>query len=124
MRPVRHVAVSLVAAAVVVAAGSGVGAGAQPEPPAQSQRDKTIRYWTPERVANAKARDIVRDGGPGPSAQKGKPGGGGGGTATAVTGASWTKGGLVKETTGKVLFSLGASNYVCSGSVVNNAQTG
>ena len=34
-------------------------------------------------------------------------------------GAHWSGGGLVAKTTGKVFFSLGSSNYVCSGSVVD-----
>lgn len=45
-------------------------------------------------------------------------GGGGGGGSTDELGASWTGDGLVKKTTGKVLFAIGTSYYVCSASVV------
>jgi V8-like Glu-specific endopeptidase len=36
----------------------------------------------------------------------------------ADTGTRWTRGGLVARTTGKVFFSLGGGDYVCSGSAV------
>ena len=37
----------------------------------------------------------------------------------ASTGAPWTGGGAVVRTTGKVFFSLGVDDYVCSGSAVD-----
>ena len=37
--------------------------------------------------------------------------------------ASWTAAGAVLETTGKVLFSLGGSYWVCSASVVDDGNT-
>jgi V8-like Glu-specific endopeptidase len=37
-------------------------------------------------------------------------------------GAPWTRGGAVARTTGKVFFSLGADDYVCSGSAVSTAD--
>ncbi len=45
-------------------------------------------------------------------------GGSGGGTAEGVLGASWGGGGAVQTTTGKVLFAIGNSYYVCSAGVV------
>jgi len=97
-------------------------AGAAPPDP-KSEHDRTVEFWTHARVAKAKPRDFVYDPATGrfvPSerAKGGRPGGGSG-TGT-VTGASWTKGGLVKETTGKVLFALGSSYYVCSASVATD----
>lgn len=101
-------------------------------------------YWTPERMANAVPAEVLlsdREGPRGRSVERGTPhtvapvhhrpghaggpGGGGGddgddgddGTVT-VTGATWTDGGLVADTTGKLFFTLDGSNYVCSGSVV------
>lgn len=50
---------------------------------------------------------------------KGKPGSGGSG----VVGAEWTGGGLVQATTGKVLFAMGGSYYVCSASVAQDINT-
>lgn len=38
-----------------------------------------------------------------------------------MTGASWNGGGAVTDTTGKVLFALGSSYYVCSGSVATES---
>jgi V8-like Glu-specific endopeptidase len=50
-----------------------------------------------------------------------KPGGGGSGPA-AVTGATWTGGGDVAKSTGKVFFTLGGVDYVCSGSAVQSGH--
>lgn len=98
----------------------------------RAEHQRVIDYWSAERIASAIPREMVRPGGPiAPQAKPpGTPGGGGGngggrggggdGTVT-VTGAHWTKGGAVRSTTGKVLFSLGTSNYVCSGSLVNDS---
>jgi len=94
--------------------------------PATAQHDRIVAYWTPARIANAKPRDFVKT----PSGQfqpkKGKPGGGGtGGTGgTSVIGASWNGGGLVKEVTGKVVFTLDSGDYICSGTVVNDGTSG
>jgi len=101
---------------------------APPDDVGRAEHERIVRYWTPSRVARATPREMVIDV-PGP--QKGKPGGvgggnggggnGGGGTLS-VTGAPWTGGGVVKATTGKVLLTLGATDYVCSGSVVADAR--
>lgn len=106
--------------AVAVMAGTlGAGSAAAPVLPdaARSEHERIVAFWTPERVAQAIPRDFVLD----PTTRrftpsKGKPGGSSG----AVLGASWTKGGLVAETTGKVLFAMSGTYYVCSGSVVTD----
>jgi hypothetical protein len=41
-----------------------------------------------------------------------------------VTGASWTQGGDIADASGKVLFALGSSYYVCSASVVADGVAG
>jgi V8-like Glu-specific endopeptidase len=41
-------------------------------------------------------------------------------TETPEPGAPWTRGGAVVRTTGKVFFSLGGDDYVCSGSAVSS----
>jgi V8-like Glu-specific endopeptidase len=111
---------------------------AEAAPPADNpgaEHRRIVEYWTPERVAAAQPADRVVDtkGRTAPAARggggtKGKPGGGGdsggGGTTTSVLGASWTGGGEVLKTTGKVLFTLGSSNYVCSASLVNDGVAG
>jgi len=83
----------------------------------KAQHDKTIAYWTAERIANAQPRDFVRasDGTFQPRAKPVKPPPSGGGT---VTGASWTGAGPVVERTGKVLFTMAGGNYVCSATVI------
>jgi hypothetical protein len=86
--------------------------------PAAAAHDRTVAYWTPARIANAKPRDFVKT----PSGEfqpkKGKPGGGG--SSTNVIGASWNLGGLVKEVTGKVVFTLDSGDYICTGTVVTD----
>ena len=105
--------------ALLVATSSGA-AGAAPK-----NSDPAVEFWTHARVAKAKPRDFVYDPAAGrfvPSEKaKGGPGGGGGGgggsgSTPTVTGASWNSGGKVKATTGKVLFAMGSSYYVCSAS--------
>ncbi len=92
---------------------------------AATQHDRTVAYWTAERIANAKPRDFVRTPGGQFEARQGKPPGGGTPTGTAsVIGASWTKGGQVVRTTGKVLFTLNSGNYICTGTAVNDGTSG
>lgn len=123
----RPLIVVTVMAMALAAAGAGVGAGNGAD--ARSEHQRIVDYWTPERVANATPRDIVLDHLPnGVVPNKGKPpgtpGGGGGGTDTATKGSSWTGAGAVLQTTGKVLFKMGSSNYVCSGSVARDGVAG
>jgi V8-like Glu-specific endopeptidase len=42
--------------------------------------------------------------------------------SAAVDGAQWSGGGAVARTTGKVFFSMGSNDYVCSGSTVASAS--
>ena len=104
---------------------SAVTAAPPSTPPGLSEHQRIIDYWTPARVARAVPRQIVIDAplGPDPRAGNskggGKPGGGG---STALTGSPWTGAGLVKATTGKVLFTLAGTDYVCSGSVVADSR--
>jgi hypothetical protein len=92
--------------------------------PAAAQPDRTVAYWTPERIANAKPRDFVKTPSgqlvQNPKAKPQKPGGGG----SSVIGASWTKGGQVVETTGKVVFTLNSGDYICSGTAVTDGTSG
>ncbi len=129
----RHARVAISAATVLslvlVALIAGPAAAGGPDARARAeesrakaekqQHDRTVAYWTAERIAGAQPRDFVR-GANGTFAPKAKPTkppapGGGGGT---VTGASWSQGGPVVQRTGKVLFTMGSSNYVCSATVI------
>jgi V8-like Glu-specific endopeptidase len=122
----------------LVFAGLAVGTAASPQgDEARSEHQRIVEYWTPERVQNAIPREVVLDTlpagaiplakpdnpGNGGGGGGGKPGGGDDGGDGTVNGKHWTAGGAVKATTGKVLFTMGSTNYVCSGSVVTDRDT-
>lgn len=125
-RQSRMLALLLAALATALAFGIASAAPAGQDK-GKSNHDEVVAYWTADRIKNAKPRELFVD----PPSGKiipqrpgnGKPGGGGGGDPTAVTGAPWTKGGAVKSTTGKVLFTLPSGDYVCSGSIVTDGST-
>jgi V8-like Glu-specific endopeptidase len=92
---------------------------------------RIVKYWTTARMRNAVPGDALvagRDkssatgrvaaGSPQVVGAKGKPGGGGGG----FVGDYYTGGGAVVNTTGKVFFTLGGTNYVCSGSSTTSSN--
>lgn len=86
----------------------------------RAEHDRVVAFWTKDKIAKAKGRDFVLD----PRTRQFKPSAkpGGGGSTKTVLGASWTGGGPVVTTTGKVLFALGGSYYVCSASVVEDGK--
>jgi hypothetical protein len=96
------------------------GAAAAAGPSGDASADhaaKVVRYWTPDRVRSAVPRDMVRTAAG--FVPRARPGTGGGTTGLANTmGASWSGSEAVFKGTGKVLFTIGGGNYVCSGSVV------
>ena len=121
--------VLVVLAAVAAASVVGVATAAPPDQ-AQDEHARIVEFWTHARVAQAVPRDFVLDAN-GALVPRGKPAGtpgngpgGGGGEEdppadpAVVTGASWGGDNNVDATTGKVLFALGSSYYVCSASVV------
>ncbi len=82
----------------------------------RAEHDRILAYWTPARIAAAKWRDYTVDAATGKVvANKGKPG------STSGTGASWTGGGKVAGSVGRILFSAGGSQWICSGTVVSGA---
>ncbi|WP_243772511.1 trypsin-like serine peptidase [Actinomadura barringtoniae] len=89
------------AAVVVIAVSPSSAAGARPpvaEPAVHSVQATAARiraYWTPERRAAA---------------------------AAGQAGALWTGGGAVARTTGKVFFTIGGRDFLCSGSTVRSAN--
>lgn len=107
----------------------GAASAAPPADARAAHRAQVLAYWTPARMRAAAPRDFtfdaVRGFGPAgkPADKPDKPGGGGGGTEGNVTGASWTGGGAILTATGKVWFTMGGSDWICSGSVVTDAQT-
>ena len=130
----------------LLAAGHGT-AEAAPEPDARAavvgQRtaaagdpaaaERIRDYWTPKRMraadplvvsptGSSTSASTVERGTPQTVAgkvAKGKPGGG---SSSGYLGGPWTGGGAVEQTTGKVFFTLGGSNYVCSGSAVTSTN--
>jgi V8-like Glu-specific endopeptidase len=113
------------AAGAATAGGPGGTAVAQDVTGATAQA-AAARYWTPARMAAAlrtsggrqaagtpgrRARQLVRQPPPAPRAP-------GPGAGTAGRGLSWTRGGAVAAATGKVFFTLGGQDYVCSGTLV------
>lgn len=108
-----------------------------------ADRAAVAAYWTPARMRAATPADVLAPtvspgdvagadvrAGTGSVRPTAKPGGkgkpGGGGTAPTPDGADggtpWTGGTAVVSTTGKVFFTLGGSNYVCSGSSVTSGN--
>lgn len=90
-------------------------------PNGKTPNENAIGYWTQDRLDSALTRDFEFE--PGAKSGKlvalGKPSRGGGGSTTTVSGSSWTKGGMPLLATGKVFFTMGTTNYVCSGALAN-----
>ena len=109
---------SLVFGLTIVSTGTAVAAK-----PVMTDHQRTIAYWTPQRLANAKPRDFVRTPSgdfvraPQPQAKPPRPGGG-----ANVTGASWTKGGQIQTRSGKVVFTMDSGDYICTGTVAADAS--
>jgi hypothetical protein len=99
-------------AAFALLAALPVSAAARPGPTSARGVDPAIAYWTAERIAHAIPRDFVRNSN-GKFVPAAKPGGSG-------SGASWTAGGEILERSGRVLFTLGGVDYICSASVVDD----
>lgn len=118
-----RVRISIVLAALAVAIvlpGVAAARGGNAANAAKAEQDKIIAYWTPARIAAAQPKGYVRDAKGGFTATKGKPPSGGGG---AVTGASWTGNEPVELRVGRILFSSGGSDWICSGSVVTDSDS-
>lgn len=115
MRLSRPAFVTLVLLAL--SAAPAAGAGSSQAAVARAEHQRVVRFWTADRQAAAAPRDFVR------TTQgfqpRARPGGGG-----AVTGSTWTKGGLVATQVGKVFFSMAGGNWQCSGSAATDHRTG
>jgi hypothetical protein len=112
-RPAAALVAVFILAALPAAAAPALAADG-----AAAARARAVAYWTPARMRAAVPREFVRatTGNFKPLA---RPAPGGGGT---VVGASWPNGsGLVYKAVGKVFFTMGGSNWVCSGAVASDA---
>jgi hypothetical protein len=118
-----------VAIGLYIAAGSAAAAPPEQASP-NAEHARIVEFWTAERIAAAVPRDLVVDGRLAPdtlakpdgvgNGNGNKGGNDGGDTSTGVEGAVWSGAGTVRNTTGKVLFVLGFTYYVCSGTVVDD----
>jgi len=115
-----RVRISIVLAALLVPLLLPGAVGARSAQAAVRAADAAVlAYWTPERIANAKWRDYVRNDAGKLVPNPGKPPSGGGGN---VTGASWPNAGAIQQRSGRILFSSGGSDWICSGSVADDGQ--
>jgi hypothetical protein len=121
------IALSMVLILVVALMSAGPVAAKSERAKERAEHARILKYWTPKRMANAVPRGFVKTkrgfvpaakGGNKPDKPKGP--GGDGGSTNSVTGAPWNKKDKGLNATGKVFFTLGSSNYVCSGAVVDD----
>lgn len=117
MRSTIRLAARIGAVALVAVGLLGTPAQANSSASDRAEDARVLAYWTPARIANAKFRDYVRTDA-GKMVTRAKPPTGG-----VVTGASWPNGGAIQQRSGRILFSSGGSDWICSGSVVNDAST-
>lgn len=122
MRTTHSRLLAIVAGCALAVSATLPAAAQGPDDARRAEHERVVKFWTKERVAKAVPRHYVLD--PKtkevkPAAKPTKPPS----TSTTVLGASWTGGGLVAKTTGKVLFAMGTSYYVCSASVVDDDNT-
>ena len=116
----------LAASTTSVLAGPATAASPRADQARDKAHQRIVDYWTPARRANAKPRDVVL---PDPRAKGQKPDkpgggkgggkGGGGKDDGAITGSTWSGGGAVAQTTGKVFFLIDGNQYTCSASAVD-----
>jgi len=79
--------------------------------------DAVIQHWTPDRIANARPRDLlVNDHGAGRAAAPM--------TESTVVNGEWESnwGGTIQTAVGRIYFEFGRSGYVCSGTVARDSQ--
>ena len=105
----RLPAMLIVAGLIALSLPAAVGAR-----PAQSDHDRIVAYWTPQRIANAQPRDFQMTAS-GHLVPMAPPGGSG-------TGASWTGNGAIEQRSGRVLFHMGSGDWICSASVLNDGS--
>jgi hypothetical protein len=123
MRRVHRRSAVLVALAALVGLPILAAPAAAAGPP--SEHDRIVAYWTRERIASARPRDLIRAPGgrvglaPQPAV---KPDRGGGGLGKS-SGSLWPDGkGKVYSVVGRVLFTMDGSNWVCSGAAANDGR--
>ena len=109
----------VVAASLVALVTAFMSTRIEAKNPRQSEHDRIVKFWTNARVARAIPRDFVRN----PKSRSFKQVQWNRGSTATPTATSWTSGGEVSRSTGKVFFSMGTIYYVCSGSVILETAT-
>lgn len=118
MRVSRWVAALAGIGAALGLASAAAASGPGNSDDARAEHQRIVAYWTPARVAAALPRDFALDPATGrvvPMAKPTRP------PQPTELEPAWVGEArdTVGATTGKVLFTLGSSNYVCSASVVD-----
>lgn len=132
MRQQPHRIVGFALAMVLALLGAVLGSSARPAVAAPSEtgvsarveHQRIVDFWTPERMARAVPRDYVRDPATGRfelAPDRDTPTAGAGPNSSIVRGATWTGGGLVRQTTGKAFFFINGGEGSCSASVVEDS---
>ena len=115
---IRKIRTAVVAMAVMLG-GLGLATETRAKVFDPSARSAAVmKYWTKERMKRAKPRDFIfnpatRKFRPAPSKKFRK------GTSDVLA-ASWTDGGEILKSSGKVFFTLGGYQWQCTGSVVDD----
>ena len=131
------VTLTVMVVAVPLLTGAGNGDKGRSDQ-ARDDHQRIVEFWTPQRVAQAVPRDFVLDPGSGrlvptpgkppgtPGGGKGGGGGGGGddGGSSVVSGASWNGSGEIDGASGKLLFAMDGSYWVCSATVIDDSSAG
>ena len=112
------------AAALLVA--SAFASSANAADPTRSHHDRVLAYWTAERIKSAMPLDKhlgTSISGPRALEPAVKPAPAAPAASVAsTTGKQWPNGvGKIYKATGRVLFTMNGGNWICSGSVVNDA---
>ena len=119
---VRRVVIAVVfLAALPFLAAAGGGNGGQSDE-ARAEHQRIIDFWTAERVAQAVPRDFYLNPSTGRFAPARKPAPPGPGTGV-VSGSSWNGGGAIDGASGKVLFEMGGSYWICSATVITDSAS-
>lgn len=83
-------------------------------PSLASPPERAVGYWTEAAMKSARPVGLVLDSKTGVGVRAVEP------MASNTLGADWTESGLPQSAVGKVFFSIGSDNYVCSGSIVQD----
>jgi V8-like Glu-specific endopeptidase len=108
---IAGIAIAVVVPVLTSRPGAASGAGVSQDAVGAAAQAAAVRYWTTGRMV----RDLVRQ--PPPAGEQAWLSG-----DTAGAGLRWTHGGTVAAAVGRIFFTLGGSDYVCSGALVGGAH--